>query len=90
MSYLYHKNDTIEIDNIKFKEEVLKLFDPDYESPPVGWVRRYTQGRKHCLTNGRNQIGCDFPWVKGDNYINSVAELKLIEKQIMLDAESNV
>tara|TARA_R110000823_G_scaffold234870_1_gene361080 strand:+ start:145 stop:417 length:273 start_codon:yes stop_codon:yes gene_type:complete len=89
MNYILHKKDTVEINNLKFNEEVLKLFDPEYESPPNGWVRCYFQGRKHCISNGRNQVGCDFPWNQGDNYINSIPELKLIEKQIMLDRESS-
>tara|TARA_R100001015_G_scaffold17976_1_gene10455 strand:- start:138 stop:410 length:273 start_codon:yes stop_codon:yes gene_type:complete len=89
MNYLYHKNDVVEINNRKFNVEVLKTFDPDFEEPPTGWVRSYQQGRRHLLTNGRNQVGCDFPWNQGDKYIKSVPELILVERQIALDNESN-
>lgn len=87
MSYICHKKDIVDINGFKFNEEVLKTFDPDFESPPEGWVRYYKAGRKHCLTNGRNQIGCDYPWKKGDNYIKSLMELKLVQQQLKLDQD---
>ena len=89
MNYLYHKNDVVEINKRKFNVEVLKTFDPKFEDPPKGWIRSYRQGRKHILTNGRTQVGCENPWIQGDKYIKSIHELTLIEKQIALDTECN-
>ena len=90
MSYFRHKKNTIEIDDQIFDEKLLKLFDPKYSGTPKGWVRCYIQGRKHYLTNGTNQIGCDFPWEEGDRYIRSLPELKFLEKQINLDEETSI
>tara|TARA_R110000824_G_scaffold198808_3_gene382858 strand:+ start:817 stop:1089 length:273 start_codon:yes stop_codon:yes gene_type:complete len=88
MSYFKHKNDKIEIDGYIFNETVLKEFDPDY-SKPDGWIRIYIPQKKHCFTNGMNQIGSDFPWKDGDRYIKSLKELQFLEKQLKLDKEYN-
>ena len=88
MRYFIHKEDEIEINGIVFNEEVLKQFDPDY-TKPEGWTRIYIQERKHYLRNRGNQIGDVFPWESGNLYIKSIPELKLIEKQIKLDKETD-
>ena len=88
MSYFKHKKETIYINGTVFNEEVLKEFDPNY-SKPDGWIRLYIQNKKHYFTNGMTQIGSDFPWKDGDRYIKSVKELKLLERQLELDKESN-
>jgi len=86
MSYFIHKDDTIEIDDYRFHENILKTFDPTYTKPD-GWTRCYIQGRKHYLSNGKTQMGNEFPWKQGDMYIRSIAQLQLLEKQIILDKE---
>ena len=88
MSYFKHKKDKIEIDGYVFDESVLKEFDPEY-SKPDGWILIYITQKKHYLTNGMNQIGCDFPWHDGDRYINCLKELQFLEKQLELDKEYN-
>lgn len=89
MSQFIHKDETITIGDFSFNEKVLKEFDSTY-SKPKNWTRIYFQNRKHCLTNGTNQMGDEFPWKKGDLYIKSINELKLLEKQIELDEETGV
>ena len=88
MSNFFHKDDTVRIGGFSFNEKVLKKFDPTY-SKPDNWNRIYFQNRKHYLTNGVNQVGDEFPWKKGDFYIRSVNELKLLEKQMELDEETS-
>ncbi len=89
MSYFIHKDNTIEIDEYRFHENILKTFDPTYTKPD-GWTRCYIQGRKHYLSNGKIQTGDEFPWVRGDMYIKSIIQLQLLEKQLILDKEYSV
>ena len=90
MNYFRHKKNIIDINGQRFNEEVIKKFDPNYKNPPKGWIRCYIPGKKHYLTNGTNQIGEILPWINGDKYIRYLVEIKLLEKQIKFDKETNV
>tara|TARA_R110002020_G_scaffold106166_1_gene247282 strand:+ start:541 stop:819 length:279 start_codon:yes stop_codon:yes gene_type:complete len=88
MSHFIHKDDIVDINGHHFEEGIIKTFDPEYKKPE-GWYRIYFQNRKHYLSNGVNQVGDEFPWINGDRYIKSLPELKILEKQIEMDKETD-
>tara|TARA_Y100000310_G_C19998572_1_gene497399 strand:+ start:225 stop:500 length:276 start_codon:yes stop_codon:yes gene_type:complete len=87
MSIFRHTENTIQIDDYSFDASVINAFDPEYSLPDGCISRHYIQGKKHYLSTGKNQIGGQFPWKKGDFYINSLRELLYLKEQLELDSK---
>ena len=87
MSVFSHTNGKIHIDGYMFDLNVMTAFDPEYSLPNGCISRHYIQEKKHYLSTGKNQIGGQFPWKKGDIYINSLRELLYLKEQLELDSK---
>jgi len=88
MSIFRHIDNKIQIDDYAFDINILTTFDPEYSLPNGCISRHYIQGRKHYLSTGKNQIGGQFPWKKGDMYIDSLRELFYLKDQLELDSKT--
>lgn len=76
-------------DNIVIGEEIFDVQDllsvfPDYENM-IKHRCHYYDGKRHYVSDGRNQVGMEVPYLLGDRIFENVGQIRLCKKQREID-----
>ena len=92
-TFVHHPDGYILINGERFEMDVFLLVEPGYSLPQKTIGRNYQQGVGHTLTDGKTSFSAEYPWIKGDIYINRLSDfilMRLADEQDTLDAQETV
>lgn len=84
MIFFIRSQDKININGEIFEIQDLLSVLPQYESMNTH-ACHYYDGSKHYVSDGRNQVGMEVPYLLGDKIFENVGQIRLCKKQREMD-----